>query len=133
MAEAPKYKVLIVDDDKFLLDMYSVKFSKSGIDVHTSGSGDDALSQLRGGLVPDALILDIVMPGIDGFELLEEIRKEKLVPQAIVIILTNQGQSADIERAKRMGVAGYIVKASTIPSEVLSEVLKYLKQSPASH
>lgn len=118
--------MLIVDDDEFLLNMYSVKFAKSGLEVHTSGSGEDALRKLKEGLVPDVMIVDIVMPAMDGFEFMERIRAEKLAPTSVVVFLTNQGQSTDIDRARSLGVQGYIVKASTIPSEVLSEVMKYL-------
>lgn len=129
MAEEKKYKVLIVDDDEFLLNMYSVKFAKSGLEVATSAGAGDALRRLHEGFVPDALVLDIVMPGMDGFELLEKIRAEKLAKDSVVIFLTNQGQSADIERAKKLGAQGYIVKASTIPSEVLTEVMKHLEEA----
>ncbi len=127
MAEQKKYKVLIVDDDEFLLNMYSVKFAKSGLDVATSTGGEDALQKLKEGFKPDAIVLDLVMPGMDGFETLEKIRAEKLASSSVVIILTNQGQTADIERAKKLGVQGYIVKASTIPSEVFTEVMKHIE------
>lgn len=126
MAEEKKYKVLIVDDDDFLLNMYSIKFKKNGLDVYISNNGDDALRKLKEGMVPDMIILDVVMPGMDGFELLEKIRQQKLAEKAFVLILSNQGQTSDINRAKELGVQGYIVKASTIPSEVLSEVNKIL-------
>ncbi len=128
MAEAKKYKVLIVDDDEFLLSMYSIKFSKSGLEVITSTNGDAAIQKLHEGLSPDAIVLDIVMPGMDGFEVLEKIRKEKLAPNAVVLFLTNQGQSSDIDRAKGLGAAGYIVKASTIPSEVYNEVIRCIEK-----
>ena len=127
MAESKKYKVLIVDDDEFLLSMYSVKFSKSGLEVVTSTGSADALNKLTEGFVPDVMVLDIVMPGMNGFELLEKIRSLKLAPGAIVIFLTNLGQDADIERAKKLGANGYIVKASSIPSEVYAEVMKHLE------
>ena len=78
MSEEKKYKVLIVDDDEFLLNMYSVKFTKGGLEVFTSPSADDAMRKLKEGLVPDAMIFDIVMPGTDGFELLERGRKERI-------------------------------------------------------
>lgn len=119
---ASKHKVLLVDDDKFLLDMYALKFSRVGLDVNTAVGSADALAKLRGGFVPDIMLLDVVMPGMDGLELLEAIRKEGLAPKSVVIILTNQAQASDLDRAKKIGVDGYIVKASSIPSEVLAEV-----------
>jgi len=120
------YKILIVDDDKFLLNMYSIKFQKEHFDVTTAGDGRDALQKLQGGLVPDAIVLDIVMPIMDGLEVLENMRKLDLAKDATVLILSNQGQSSDIEKAKRLGIDGYIVKATTIPSEVVTEVLRML-------
>jgi PleD family two-component response regulator len=127
MTEEKKYKVLIVDDDEFLLNMYSVKFAKSGLEVHTATTAETAIGKLKEGFKPDALIVDIVMPGMDGFELLKKVREENLAKEAALIVLTNQGQTADIDRARELGVVGYIVKASTIPSEVLTEVLRCLK------
>ncbi len=121
------YKILIVDDDKFLLSMYSIKFQKEKFDVTTAGNGLEALEKLRGGFVPDAIILDIVMPVMDGLEALQNIRKENLAKSSVIIILSNQGQSSDIEKAKQLGINGYIVKATTIPAEVVSEVLRVLK------
>ncbi len=114
----------MVDDDKFLLDMYALKFKHGGLEVDTAVGAPDALNKLRDGLVPDILLLDVVMPGMDGIDLLEEIKKQHLADNAVVVILTNQGQQSDIDRAKAVGIAGYIVKASTIPSEVLEEVMK---------
>jgi len=129
MPNDKKYQVLIVDDDTFLLNMYSVKFKKYGLDVVSAISGQDALSKLREGLKPDIILLDIIMPGMNGFELLENIKKENLTPKSITVVLSNQGQSSDIERAKKLGVHGYIVKATTIPSEVLEEVVKIFKSN----
>ena len=122
MVDQPK-KVFIIDDDQFLLNMYSIKFSKSGFEVVTSTGAMDALNKIRDGLVPDIVILDIVMPAMDGFELLRIVRKENLLADAAVIVLSNQGQQADINKAKELGITGYIVKASTIPSEVLKLVV----------
>lgn len=120
-------KVLIVDDDQFLLGMYSMKFQSSGFEVETATSGEEALNKLRDGFLPDVLVLDVVMPVMDGLDLLESVRKEKLSGNAAVVILSNLGQQADIDRAKKLGVDGYIVKASAIPSEVVSEVKRVLE------
>ncbi len=119
-------KVLIVDDDRFLLNMYSVKFKKFGFDVDTGASGQEVLTKLRDGLVPDVVLLDVVMPSMDGIELLENIRKENLIPNALVIMLSNQNQQGDVDRARNLGISSYIVKASSIPSEVVSEVMKVM-------
>ncbi|HEY9480669.1 MAG TPA: response regulator [Candidatus Paceibacterota bacterium] len=122
--EKKNIKVFIVDDDKFLLGMYSLKFSNNGYDVETTVGSLPALEKLRAGAKPDIVLLDIIMPYMTGLELLKTIRDEKLAPGAIMVMLTNQSQSSDIEEAKALGVDGYIIKAATIPSEVLREVEK---------
>ncbi|MBX4189364.1 response regulator [Candidatus Parcubacteria bacterium] len=119
-----KYSVLMVDDDKFLLDMYRRKFEKHGIQPDLAVGSLEALQKLREGATPDVLVLDIIMPGMDGLELLEAIRNEKLSPDSMVVMLTNESESAKIEKAKSLGVSGYIVKATSIPSEVVEEILK---------
>ncbi len=123
MAENTK-KILIVDDDTFLLNMYSLKFSKNNYEVTTCQNGNDALKKLQEGFTPDIVLLDVIMPGIDGLELLHQIREQKLVTNATIVMLTNQSDTADIEKAKSLNVNGYIVKATTIPSEVITEVTR---------
>lgn len=128
MNEEKKYKVLLVDDDKFLLDMYATKFKNLGHDVSVAVGSNEALEKLRAGDSPEILILDIIMPAMDGLELLEMIRKENLIPNTSIVMLTNETDPAKIEKAKTLGVAGYIVKATTIPSEVVSEVISIVSK-----
>lgn len=117
-----KKKILIVDDDSFLLDMYTLKFSKSNFDATSALGSEQALSLLRSGLEPDIILLDIMMPVMDGFELMEKMKEENLAQKAIRIILSNKGQASDVLRSGEMGVAGYIVKASSTPGEVINQV-----------
>lgn len=119
-----KYTVLIVDDDKFLLDMYRKKFEHEGLEVDVSVGSLEALAKLREGAKPDVLILDIIMPGVDGIELLETIRKEKLAPDSAIIMLTNESDPEKIEKARLLGIKGYIVKATSIPTDVVGTVLE---------
>lgn len=119
-----KYSVLLVDDDKFLLDMYRKKFDQNGLAVDVAVGSQEALTKLRDGAQPSILLLDIIMPGMDGLELLETIRKENLAKDAIVIMLTNESDREKIEKAKSLGIKGYIVKATSIPSEVVDEAIK---------
>lgn len=116
-----KYKVLITDDDKFLLQMYSTKFANSGHEVVSVQGGQEAIEKLADGFDPDIMLMDVVMPGIDGLELLKKVHDDNLAPNAVYIMLTNQSAPADIEKGKAIGIHGYIVKATTIPSEVVSE------------
>ncbi len=124
MADSKKMKVLLVDDDRFLLDMYSLKFKKSDIEIETSSSSSNALEKMKEGNY-DVVLLDIIMPGMDGIELLKKVREQKLVPNAKIVMLTNQAD--DVEKAKALGVSDYIIKATTIPSEVVDQVVSIYK------
>ncbi len=123
------YRIYLIDDDRFLLDMYAVKFKAAGHEVTAFNSGKEVLEALRTKPAPDALLCDIVMPEIDGFEVLETIKKENLAATTKKIVLSNQGAESDIERAKAAGAAGYIIKASAIPSEVYAETIKIIEQA----
>ncbi len=121
--EEKKKSILIVDDDSFLLDMYALKFSQSGFDVDTALGSTVALQKLKEITSLDILLTDIVMPIMDGFELLQKINEENLIPNTVKIIISNLGQTEDIEKGKALGVSGYIVKANATPSEVVSKVV----------
>lgn len=118
----PKKKIFIIDDDSFLLDMYALKFNQSNFNVTTALGPEPALEKFHQGFVPDVVLLDIVMPVMDGFELLEKLKEENLAQSAIFIILSNRGQPSDIARGESLGAAGYIIKASSTPSEVIEKV-----------
>lgn len=112
--------------------MYSVKFTKAGYEVKAADSTELALKILRDGYVPDIILADIVMPGSDGLQFVNSVRKERLAADAAFIMLTNQGETADIEQARKLGVSSYIVKATTVPSDVLGEVEKVLSNHKTS-
>ena len=126
MPNAP-YRLYLVDDDRFLLDMYAVKFKAAGHEVTAFSAGEEVLKALREQPAPDALLVDIVMPAMTGFEILEAIKQENLAETTKLIVLSNQGQESDIEQAKALGADGYIIKASAIPSEVFSETIRIIE------
>ena len=125
MTETKPLKILLVDDDRFLLDMYLLKFKKAGMEVDVSPNSAHGLEKLRGESLFDIVIVDIIMPGMDGLEFLKKVREEKLALRTVFVMLTNQTDSE--EKAKSLGVDGYIIKASTIPSEVVDQVLEIYK------
>jgi len=129
--EGEKRKILIVDDDNFLLDMYALKFSQSNFEVYTAGSGLLAIEKLKGGLSPVVMLVDIIMPEMDGFEMLEKINADKLSPNSLKIILSNKSQQSDIDRGNSLGVAGYIIKANSTPVEVINQVISILGKNIA--
>lgn len=124
-----KYKIIIVDDDDFLVDMYATKFGLSGASVDACKSGKSLLEKLQAGEVADLILLDIVMPDINGVELLKKIREEKLAEKIPVVMLTNQNDEKDVNEAKNLGVAGYIVKSAATPSEVVAETINIIRNS----
>lgn len=122
-----KTKIIIVDDDKFLIDMYSIKFSEHDFEVITASSGDETLKKIDSGWVPDICLVDIIMPGMDGFELVSELKKRPALEKTAVIILSNLGQQEDVNKGLKLGADGYIVKASATPSEVVTKVTEIVK------
>ncbi|HEY4524772.1 MAG TPA: response regulator [Candidatus Paceibacterota bacterium] len=120
--ESTQHSVLLLDDDKFLLDMYGMKFGREGFVVQTCFSTHDALNVLRQGFVPDVILFDLVMPGEDGFAFLQTLRKERLAEHAIKIALTNQSSDPEKAKATELGADKFIVKATMIPSEVVQTV-----------
>jgi PleD family two-component response regulator len=119
-----RYKILIVEDDKFLMDMYTVKFGEYSFDITPSFGASIALSKLEEGLVPDIILTDVVMPVMDGFEFLAAVKEKKLAQGATIIVLSNLGQKEDISKGIELGASGYIVKATSTPTEVVKKVLE---------
>jgi CheY-like chemotaxis protein len=129
--EKEKRKILIVDDDNFLLDMYALKFSQNNFEVYTAGNGVEAIEKLKDGLSPNVMLMDIIMPEMDGFEMLAKINKGKLCPDCVKIVLSNKSQQSDVDEGNRLGVAGYIIKANSTPVEVVNQVVDILGRNVA--
>lgn len=123
---------MIVDDDDFLVDMYVVKFNHEGVAVEACKSGAVFLEKLKAGDKADLILLDIVMPGLNGIDILRQIRREKLGEGIPVVMLTNQNDEKNISEAKTLGINGYIIKSSATPSEVVAEVMRIIKDSKSS-
>lgn len=124
--------VMIVDDDHFILNMYKIKFEHVGFKVKTAANGQEALDVARSGYTPDVLLIDILMPVMGGVEFLQHIREEKLFEHVPIIVLSNQSQSTDISEAMKWGVKTYIVKATTVPSEIVEEIKNMFSLPPSS-
>jgi two-component system, chemotaxis family, chemotaxis protein CheY len=128
MSEEHTHTALLIDDDQFLLDMYSIKFKESGINVITSTAAEDGLDKLRDGLKPDIILFDMIMPAMNGTAFLEQLKEEELAKDAVLIVLSNQSDTAGIKEVKKLGADGYILKADTVPSDVLKQVTDVLKK-----
>ena len=114
--------ILLVDDDAFLRDMYATKFLECGHSVTPALHAADALRVLETDTSFDLMLVDMIMPGMTGVELMSEIKR--ILPEVTMkcIVLSNQGQDQDIEEATAVGAIGYIIKAQSVPSEVVKRV-----------
>jgi DNA-binding response OmpR family regulator len=125
MAEEKK-KILIIEDDPFLLSMYVTKLEANGFMVASEENGENGIGKIKKEK-PDLLLLDILLPGKDGFEILEEMKKNDELKDIPVILLTNLGQRKDVEKGLELGAVDYLIKAHFTPSEVITKISKVLQ------
>lgn len=124
MAEK-KTKVLVVEDDKFLTNIYEVKLTNEGFNVKIAVNGEDGLKAVED-FKPDVILLDLILPKLSGFEFLEEL-KGKQRSEIPVVVLSNLGQEEDVQRAKKLGALDYLVKATTPIKEVVAKIKTVVK------
>lgn len=121
-------KILIVEDDNFLVEMYTTKFELEGFQVVTAEDGEKGLEVAKAEN-PNIILLDILMPKMDGFTTLEELKKDESLKNIPVILLTNLGQKEDVKKGFDLGAAGYLIKAHFMPSEVVGKIKKILEEA----
>lgn len=121
-----KYKVVLVEDEKMLADMYATKFSMEGFETTKANDGAAGL-ELAKKVRPDIILLDVIMPKLDGFAVLKLLKEDEKVKNVPVILLTNLGQDEDIKKGKQLGAADYFVKANHTPAEVVKKIREVLK------
>jgi len=121
-----KKTIMIAEDDAFIGDIYEVKLKDAGYDVVLASNGRDAIEKLENGMMPDILLLDIVMPYMDGFDVLEALNNREEWKKIPVVLLTNLSQKEDVDRGKALGAKDYLIKSHFTPTEVLSKVEKYI-------
>lgn len=127
-------KILLVEDDAILVEMYEAKFTLEGHDVSIATNGEECLKLLKE-FQPELILLDILMPKLNGFHVLKEIKKQPGLRQIPVILLTNLGQAEvdmNQELAKALGVSDYLIKSHHTPDEVVAKAVKVLKSSASS-
>lgn len=114
-------KILLVEDERALRDMYTMKLTKEGYEVTAVEDGEQALTSAKE-VKPDIVLLDVMIPKIDGFAVLEELRKTKGFAKTPIIMLTNLGQKEDLEKGKKVGATDYLIKADNTPASVAKKV-----------
>ena len=118
-------KILLVEDDEFLANMYRAKLEIENYEVVMALNGEAGLHMAEE-KNPDLILLDIVMPKMNGFEVLNHLKSDKDLKKIPVILLTNLGQKEDFEKGLKLGADEYLIKAHFLPSEVISKINKML-------
>ena len=124
---AAAIKVLMIEDDKFLRDLAAQKLTKEKLDVTTAVDGEQGIA-LAEKIIPNVILLDILLPGIDGYEVLRRIRANPLLDHTHVAMLSNFGQREDIQKALAGGADNFLVKANYTLDEVVDEVKKIIEK-----
>lgn len=123
MDKDKQIKILIVEDDLFLLGMYATKFELEKLRVFTAEDGEKGF-KIAEKEVPDIILLDIMLPGIDGFEVLKKLQADDKLKGIPVVLLTNLSQKNEVEKGLEMGAVDYLIKAHFMPSEVVDKIKK---------
>lgn len=127
MEKLDKIKILLIEDDSFLLKMYATKFEMEKFNVLLASDGETGV-KIAKGENPDIILLDIMMPKMNGFDVLKILKKDESTKRIPVILLTNLNQKDDIEKGISMGAVDYLVKAHFMPSEVVKKVTDILNR-----
>jgi len=114
-------KILLIEDDKFLRELMVKKLLTMDYDVTSAVDGESGLSMIKE-IKPDVVLLDLILPGINGFEVLEKAKQNPEIADIPVIILSNLGQKEDIERGQKLGAADFMIKAHFTPQEVVNKI-----------
>lgn len=118
--------ILIIEDDKFLRELIVKKLTQENFDVSEAIDGEEGMKKIKENL-PQLVLLDLILPGIDGFEVLTKMKEDSALAQIPVIILSNLGQKDDVERGMRLGAIDYLIKAHFTPNEIIDKVKTILK------
>jgi CheY-like chemotaxis protein len=121
-------KILIIEDEELLLNLLKSKLSELGYEIFTATDGLQGLEATKE-VAPDLILLDIIMPKMGGFELLEKKQEDDSIKNIPVIIISNSGQPVELEKAKQLGVKDWLVKTEFDPVEVVEKVIKQIGDS----
>jgi DNA-binding response OmpR family regulator len=119
-------KVLVVEDDRFLRELITQKLSREGYDVSEAVDGEDGVKKAEEKR-PEIILMDLILPGIDGFEAITRIKANPELEDIPIIILSNLGQRDDVERGLKLGATDFLIKAHFTPGEIIEKIEKVLK------
>lgn len=118
--------ILIIEDDKFLRELIAQKLKKEGYKISEAIDGEEGVKKIKEEK-PDLILLDLILPGIDGFEVLSRMKEDPVLAKIPVVILSNLGQKEDVERGLKLGAVDYLIKAHFTPGEIVEKVRSALK------
>ena len=118
-------KILLIEDEKIIIDLLERKLTKEGYNVSVARDGEEGLKMMKE-VNPDLILLDIVMPKLGGFEVMEEMGKDKDLKKIPIVIVSNSGQPVELGRAKKLGAKDWLIKTEFDPQEVLDKVIKQI-------
>jgi len=118
-------KILIIEDEEIILNLLQKKLEKEGYEVYVARDGKEGVAKTKE-VVPDLILLDIVMPKMDGFGVMEEKNKDKKLKLIPVIVVSNSGQPVELDRAKKLGAKDWLIKTEFDPREVIKKVKKII-------
>ena len=116
-----KYSILLVEDDAFLARIYATALEAQGFRVSLASNGEDGLKLVEREK-PDMIILDILLPQMDGYEFLESVKNNQLSANIPVLVLSNLGQKEDVDKAMQLGASRYLIKAHSMPQNVIRNI-----------
>ncbi len=119
-------KILIIEDDRFLRELISRKLSDDGFETVEAVDGEEGIKKVKEEK-PDLILLDLILPSIDGFEVLSRIKKDESIKSIPVIILSNLGQKEEVEKGLKLGAVDYLIKAHFTPGEIVSKIKNNFK------
>ena len=118
-------KILLVEDEEIMINLLQRKLTKEGYEVSVARDGEEGLKLMRE-VKPALILLDIVMPKMGGFEVMEEMGKDKNLKDIPVIVISNSGQPVEIDKAQRLGAKDWLIKTEFDPQEVVDKVVKQI-------
>ena len=127
MADKKKILIALVEDDQLIAEMYVTKFKKEGFDIQHALDGLAGLELVKK-INPDIILLDIIMPKLDGFQVLQQLRAEVAFKATPIILLTNLGQEEDVEKGRQLGATDYFIKTNFTPAAIVDKVKAILKK-----
>ena len=118
-------KILLIEDEEIMIDLLQRKLVREGYEVSVARDGEEGLKAVKE-IKPDLILLDIIMPKMGGFEVMEEINKDSELKQIPVIVISNSGQPVELDRAQKLGAKDWLIKTEFDPQEVIEKVIKQI-------